>query len=117
MATDASGEDGVGGYAFHADQPDVAFVVAEPWPADIAAALAEGSRARSECTSGADLASMPLAELFGSFAVASAVRRVLPVAAVTAVSDCAPAVAANNAASSSTPAIHTLVSAARQLTP
>eukprot|EP00965_Chrysotila_dentata_P045290 1505055-Pleurochrysis_carterae.AAC.1 len=32
--TDASGVDGVGGYAFEADEPGRVWIVSEKWPAD-----------------------------------------------------------------------------------
>ena len=73
--TDASGEDGVGGYAFLPAAPRSVWVLADEWPPDVRAALAFAAQPRAERLSaqGAAACSMPLAELFGPWALAAAV--------------------------------------------
>eukprot|EP00965_Chrysotila_dentata_P081021 2674301-Pleurochrysis_carterae.AAC.1 len=46
--TDASGVDGVGGYAFVADEPGHVWIVSERWPADIQDALNRGAATPAE---------------------------------------------------------------------
>ena len=67
---DASGEDGIGGYAFHPGTPGVVWLMADAWPDDVLAALAHAAAPRAERTSNRGVAacSMPLAELFGPWA-------------------------------------------------
>ena len=105
--TDASGEDGVGGYASHPAVPGVVWLLADEWPEDVRAALAWAATPRAE-RAGADrpACSMPLAELFGSWAMVEAVRESEPslaVLAVVAVGDCAPAARVLSAATSAAP--------------
>jgi len=73
--TDASGEDGIGGYAFHPGTPGVVWLMADAWPDDVLAALAHAAVPRAERTSNRGVAacSMPLSELFGPWAMAAAV--------------------------------------------
>ena len=73
--TDASGEDGVGGYAFLPLAPHAVWVLADEWPPDVRSALAFAAQPRAERLSsqGASACSMPLAELFGPWAMAAAV--------------------------------------------
>ena len=112
VVTDASGIDGVGGYAFDASAPNTVWLVAETWPPDIQRALdaaaAEGDGAGKRRWG----LSMPAAELFGAFAVAAAVAeaRGEPPRAVIAVGDCEPAAAAINAATSGNPQMRRLLS-------
>jgi len=112
--TDASGEDGVGGYAFHADAPGTVWMLAEEWPADVRAALARAAAPRAERTAGA-ACSMPLAELFGPWALATAAAEqgAPPIEAVVAVGDCKPAAAVLTAATSAGAQLRALVAAAR----
>ena len=74
--TDASGEDGIGGYAFHPATPGVAWLLADEWPLDVRAALAHAAAPRAERPTargfggeGISACSMPLAELFGPWAI------------------------------------------------
>ena len=115
--TDASGEDGVGGFATHPAAPGVAWVLSDEWPADVREALAWASTPRAQ-RAGVErpACSMPLAELFGAWAMASAVREVapdLPVDAVVAVGDCAPAARVLSAATSAGAQLRALVLRAR----
>lgn len=108
VVTDASGEDGVGGYALLADAPHEVFVVAEWWPADIAAALSASAdaaeaqlRRRHSAEASPDLP-MPAGELGGQLLVASlaaraAAARGLRVRRVFGVGDCQPAARALDA--------------------
>lgn len=100
--TDASGDDGVGGYALLADAPHEVFLVSEEWPSDLAAALrasadeAEAALRRQSSGAAAPHLPMPAAELGGQLLVAQlaareADRRRLRVRRVVAVGDCAPA--------------------------
>ena len=124
--TDASGEDGIGGYAFHPDVPGVVWLMADAWPDDVLAALAHAAAPRAERTSahGVAACSMPLAELFGPWAMAAAVTdgvdtdgyRPWPACAtdaVISVVDCAPAAAVLTAATSGGAQLRSLVVAAR----
>eukprot|EP00965_Chrysotila_dentata_P222398 6192947-Pleurochrysis_carterae.AAC.2 len=76
--TDASGVDGVGGYAFAADLPGVVWLVSEWWPQNVAEMLARGAMTSAERAAEAEVegdmptVSMPAAELFGAWAVAAA---------------------------------------------
>jgi hypothetical protein len=99
--TDASGNDGVGGYVFVAGQPGTVVIVSELWPADVQAAKDEDSRPIAE-RSGKPMFTMPAAELFGALAVprAAAAALGLKPTAVYAVGDCMPAIGAINKASS-----------------
>lgn len=115
--TDASGEDGIGGYAFHPDFPGVVWLLADAWPPDVLAALAQAASTRSSrCSapSGTPACSMPLAELFGPIALASAVAEYAPVEAVISVVDCAPAAAVLSAATSCGAQLRSLVGVARR---
>ena len=124
--TDASGEDGIGGYAFHPGSPSVVWLLADEWPADVRVglALAAAPRAEREASVGRPICSMPLAELFGPFAltcaVADALRSERPqqaapdeIRAVVSVVDCAPAASVLTAATSGGAQLRSLVIAAR----
>ena len=113
VVTDASGEDGVGGYAFDAADPHHVILVAAVWPPDVQRALArsaEGGAAEPGL-------SMPAAETFGQWAVAAAAARLLGTTptTVTAVGDCAPAAGAINAASSGNAQMRRVVRGGREL--
>ena len=127
--TDASGEDGIGGYAFHPSAPGVVWIMADAWPDDVLAALAHAAAPRAErvATRGVAACSMPLAELFGPWAMAAAVAdgadtdggRPWPTfraEAVISVVDCAPAAAVLTAATSGGAQLRSLVIAARSET-
>ena len=113
VTSDASGVDGVGGYAFDASEPNAVWLVSEVWPADIldalqAAAAIGGGDSPPKATWGL---SMPAAELFGSIAVATAVAeaRGFPPLAIFSIGDCAPAAGALNAATSGNPQMRELL--------
>ena len=113
--TDASGEDGVGGYAFHPAASGVLWLLSEEWPADVRAALARAAAPRGErALAGVPTCSMPAAELFGCWAMVAEVAAELPVQAVIAVGDCAPAAGVLTAATSSGGQMRHLVLAARR---
>ena len=121
VVTDASGVDGVGGYALDPARPGEAWVVSEVWPADVQAALDRSARPQEERSRAADEAegrlSMPAAETFGQWAVAQAHAEStgLVPTAITAVGDCDPAAAAINAAASGRPQMRRLLRGAREL--
>ena len=95
--TDASGDDGFGGYAFEASQPQSVFVMSELWPTwarDALAASADEAQAdvrRRDAANALPWLAMPAAELFASIVLPRAVAREADVRAVYAVGDCAPA--------------------------
>ena len=95
--TDASGEDGFGGYGFLADRPKEVFLLSQPWPDFALLALQASSdpdQARlRDAVSPLALPhlSMPAAELFAQLALPIAVSRLSPCSAVFAVGDCGPA--------------------------
>ena len=125
--TDASGEDGIGGYAFHPATPGVVWLLADEWPPDVRAALAHAAAPRAERARSHDIpaCSMPLAELFGPWAMAAAVAegvgddglrpwRPCPASAVISVVDCAPAAAVLTSATSAGAQLRSLVTAIRR---
>jgi hypothetical protein len=91
ITTDASGDDGFGGWATSPDAPQTMFILSAEWPADVGEALRCGKAPIAERGTRASL-SMPAAETFAARAVAAAVSARLSVAAVVAVVDCQPAV-------------------------
>ena len=113
VVTDASGKDGVGGYAFDAADPNHIVLVAEMWKEDIQLAL---DRAAAGGSAEPGL-SMPSAEAFGQWAVAAAAAQALGhrPSTVTAVGDCAPAAGAINAASSGNAQMRRVVQGGREL--
>ena len=120
--TDASGDDGVGGYCFSAARKKDIWIVSEMWPVDIKAALDAykvEKRKRAATGQTADRLSMPAAELFGAWAVPHAAIHHsvgMPVGPIYAIGDCDAAVGALNAASSPRAQMHELVLAARTIT-
>ena len=130
VVTDASGPDGVGGYGFSPSRPGEVWLVAEPWPHEVAAALAHGAATAEvrAATPFREALSMPAAEIFGCWAIPEAMRDhsrcdhlrqdCAPVGfeAVIAVGDCQPAACALNRACSGAPQIRALVRAARAAT-
>ena len=114
--TDASGNDGMGGYVFRPHEPDHAWLVSEKWPPDVLAALLNAAKKLAERDPGTPLLSMPAAELFTCWAVPAAVAgacRCTP-AAVLAVGDCDPAAKAINSATSGVPQIAHILGAMRR---
>ena len=118
VTSDASGIDGVGGYAFDAAEPNTVWLVAATWPPDVLAALQESAAIGK---AGGDTAalSMPAAELFGTLAVTEAVAeaRGQRPSAVVAVGDCDPAMHALNAASSGNPQMRALLAGMHGVSP
>jgi hypothetical protein len=118
--TDASGDDGVGGYAFLAEAPGRVFVASEEWPDDVRSALAasadehQAELRRSGISAAAPSLSMPAAELFGLITLPRMVARVVSVSRVFAVGDCAPAAGAVNALVSGNAQMRRLLDAARE---
>lgn len=121
VVTDASGVDGVGGYALDPARPGEAWLVSETWPADVQAALDRSARPQAERERAPDAAegrlSMPAAETFGQWAAAQAYAEHTGMAptTITAVGDCDPAAAAINAAASGKPQMRQLLRGARAL--
>ena len=94
VITDASGEDGVGGFGFLASRPGVVFIVHGAWPTDILAAITHSAQRSADKAAGvpAPTCSMPAAEVFGTWAVAETLRQQGEAfEAVIAVTDCKPA--------------------------
>ena len=121
VITDASGEDGVGGYAFLAGRDDEVWIMSEAWPEEVATALAaaadegEAERRRQGDATARPMLSMPAAELFGTVAMAAAVAAGERVDRVVAVSDCEPAARATDAQHSGNPQMRVLLAAARRV--
>ena len=122
IVTDASGDDGVGGYALLADAPHEVFIVSDWWPADVRAALhasadeAQAALRRGGSREALPYLPMPAAELAGQLLVAELVareaqQRGLRVRRVIAVGDCEPATRALDAlrGSSTSPHMRSLV--------
>jgi hypothetical protein len=113
--TDASGEDGFGGYAFSADHPGVIFMMSAPWSPRALAALhasasvPEAELRRRASPKAAEYLSMPAAELFAHVAIVTAASRTVTVDRVVAVGDCGPAIAAIDAAYSPNPQVRSLL--------
>ena len=115
IVTDASGEDGVGGYAFLSHKPKWVGVMFEEWPKEILSALQFAKERKLQRQGEMPALSMPAAELFGSAAMAELARQRWPgeVRAVIAVSDCDAAVAVVNATTSRSAQMRTLIGQAR----
>ena len=114
--TDASGDDGVGGYVFFADRPGHVWVVCERWPEAVRQARANADAVVAARTRGAPALSMPSAEAFGGVVIprAAAAAAGVHVEAVIAVTDCQPAAGAlNKASGGGVPQMRRLVAAAR----
>ena len=117
--TDASGDDGVGGYCYSAAAPDHVWIVSERWPTDIRAALDafKVEKRKRDASHSPDRLSMPAAELFGAWAVPhAAIQGGMQVGPIYAIGDCDAAVGALNAACSPRKQMHELVLAARTVT-
>ena len=117
--TDASGEDGFGGYAFAADAPGRVFILSEFWPANaLPALLASADEAQAELRrrgshTAAPHLPMPAAELYTAILLPLLVHRSLPLGIAYAVGDCMPAVYALESLYSKRRQMRTLVGAAR----
>ena len=113
--TDASGNDGFGGYAFAAEAPDVAYIMSEAWPSDILTALANGAATASERDVAAPSLSVSAAELFiiRAMAVEVAATRASTLEAITAITDSDAAAGAVNAATSGTTQMRSLLEIGR----
>jgi hypothetical protein len=116
VVTDASGIDGVGGYALAAAIPGVVFLFSEWWPPAIKAALEMVARPKADRVEGAPRFAMPSAEAFGTFAVAKALDAVTPLSSITAIGDCLPAVRSFIAASSGSAQVRHILRAAHGIT-
>ena len=96
ITADASGVDGVGGYAFLAGRPDTVFILSAVWPSDVQDALtaaASPTQARlRDVGRGDPFLPMPAAELFAQIEIARQVQRIDRVTRVAGVCDCEPAV-------------------------
>ena len=117
ITTDASGVDGIGGFAFHQSQPRKVWLLSEWWlPAALEALQAAAAvRSGQPLQLGRPALSMPAAELFCSWAMGAIMCSRLPeVSAVVAVGDCKPACGALNKASSPVDQMRMLVHAARR---
>lgn len=115
--SDASGHDGVGGYATLPELEGVIFILSEAWPADVRAALENSSRRKEERDATGERLPMPAAETFGSALLAVALARAKPVHAVVTVTDCQPSAFAINAAASPSRPINRLIAWGRGVTP
>jgi len=109
------GDVGVGVLGFHPRDPELVFLVSEPWPREIRLAMAESAaRAASRGSTGLRMP-MPTAELFGGWAVAEAIQRRLSrqLPAVIFVGDCRPAAIAATAAKSRSSTMRPIIAAMR----
>jgi hypothetical protein len=94
--TDASGEDGFGGYAFVAGRDREVFVLSQPWPRAALVALtasssvAEAELRRQNSPHAQPSLAMPSAELFAQVILPVALSRLAACACVYAVGDCQP---------------------------
>ena len=119
--TDASGDDGVGGFVFLADRPREVWLVSESWPDDIKRARACADEKTAERVRGVEGAlSMPAAEMFGAWAVPAAAAQAAGwsyghLQSILAVGDCAPVGAAIDSGCSGSAQIRRLLRASRAL--
>ena len=118
-ATDASGKDGVGGFAFVAGKPDQVFMMSDEWPADIKLALAadacelQAKLRRASSTRAIPNLPMPTAELFGKWLLPTLLRKEIAFKRVMAIGDCQPAVQVINSLVSGKPMMRAIAEAAR----
>ena len=87
VVSDASGKDGVGGYAMHSSSPNVVWLLSEWWPTEVQQALDRAADSLKEAGQTQRFA-MPAAELFGLVAITAALHEQVHVSAVIAVGDC-----------------------------
>ena len=113
--TDASGDDGVGGYAFLAGTPRHVFILSEPWPPSVLHALAaaaspeEAALRRAGDPDASVAFPVPAAELAGSLLLPRLVKRSACVRRSFAVCDCQPAVGVLTNLHSGTPIMSSLI--------
>jgi hypothetical protein len=94
--TDASGEDGLGGYGFLPEHPKDIFILSEPWPQFALTALQassseeEAALRRVGSSSAKPYLAMPAAELFTQLVLPAAVARLTHLHTVFSVGDCEP---------------------------
>ena len=111
---DASGVDGVGGFATIAGVPGHVWVMSERWPTAIQRALDAASTTGSERAklhaAQVPMLGMPGAELFGNVAIVDSIQRATGAsgAIVYAIGDCEPAAAALNSGAGRTPQMRAL---------
>ena len=127
--TDASGEDGIGGFAFVAGRPKEIWVVASAWPTDILTAVKHAAlrRAQKEALGPHPVCAMPACELFGPIAMVISMMADVsegdaswpgePPLAVLAALDCKPAAAALSSERSSSALMRSLIVAAQRRAP
>ena len=113
VITDASGDDGCGGWAYLGTTDLAPVVVSERWPDDIREARRQADLPRAQRTAGEPALSMPAAELWSAWVVAEAAAAAKSHRAVIAVGDCDPAADALDAASSGKAQMSSLLAAAR----
>lgn len=121
VVTDASRadvDDGFGGFAFIPERPGTIFIMSEAWPPEVKAALEWAAASRS--TRGgagqpSQSLSMPAAETFAAFALASAVADLVRVDAVVSILDCAPAAHALSSLYSPAAQIRLFIGACRRV--
>jgi hypothetical protein len=103
VASAEESDDGVGGLAFDPSDPEVVYLISEPWPRWAREALAASAarRALRHTLTSARLP-MPAAELFGGWACSEAVQTHLGrrFGALVAIGDCQPAALAMTSAKS-----------------
>ena len=114
LVTDASGEDGFGGYGFLPEAPGVVFLVSREWPEAPRRALANAARPAAERSPSEGLLSMPAAEAFAAMAVCAAIGAVARVSAVYAIGDCEPVAYAINAAASPVSQMNSIIKLGRR---
>jgi hypothetical protein len=118
-ATDASGIDGVGGYAYMAGSNDTVYLMSAEWPADILSALhatasqPEAELRRASSAEAAPHLPMPAGELFGSWLMPTLVSEVVAFKRCISIGDCQPAVGVINKLHSNKQAMRSLADAAR----
>lgn len=120
VITDASGNDGVGGYGFAADHPGHVWIMSERWPADIMSALTRAAMTPAEraAVPAGGILPMPAAELFGMMALPRAMASAgVRVAHVFSVGDCEPAMYTVQGGRSKHPVMRALLQSSLGLTP
>lgn len=120
VVTDASGNDGVGGYGFAADRPGHVWIMSERWPPDIMEALTRAAMTAAEraAAPAGGILPMPAAELFGMLALPRAMADAgVRVAHVFSVGDCEPAMYTVQGGRSKHPVMRALLQSSLELTP
>ena len=94
LVTDASGDDGAGGFAFVAGRPSEVWIVHAAWTPSVGDALSRSAtpKAQRALTEPRPVMSMPAGELFTPWAVAEAVRSTgVELKQCVSITDCRPA--------------------------